>query len=184
MRAAEKGDVISCYTDILNILYRRLVKSPPAQEITPLRTHPKMMIITLQLSIYVYIPWPFPPLWGVADNTERQQKQWGFYSGLLAMTRDPAEFGWHCRSNTALPPPVFNYKPHLSGPIFKFLQLESVFKLWPENYTLSLLNFNESIFWQVSTATEYSALHGGLATFLIYKRGEKLLEIFKLWINF
>ena len=31
------------------------------------------------LSIF-YIPWPFPPVWGVADNTKRQQKQWGFYS--------------------------------------------------------------------------------------------------------
>ena len=28
-----------------------------------------------------------------------------FHSVLLAMTRDPAEFGWHCWSNTAHPPP-------------------------------------------------------------------------------
>ena len=30
------------------------------------------------LSIF-YIPWPFPPVWGVVDNTKRQ-KQWVFYS--------------------------------------------------------------------------------------------------------
>ena len=24
----------------------------------------------------IYIPWPFPPVWGVADNTKEQQKQW------------------------------------------------------------------------------------------------------------
>ena len=52
--------------------------------------------------IYICIPWPFPP---VADNTKEQQKQWGFYSILLAMTRDTAEFEWHCWSNTAHPPP-------------------------------------------------------------------------------
>ena len=56
-------------------------------------------------SIYIYIPWPFPPVWGVADNTKEQQKQWGPHSVPLAMTRDPAEFGWHCWSNTAHPPP-------------------------------------------------------------------------------
>ena len=44
-------------------------------------------------------------VWGVADNTKEQRKQWGFYSVLLVMTRDPAEFGWHCWSNTAHPPP-------------------------------------------------------------------------------
>ena len=53
----------------------------------------------------IYIPWPFPPVWRVANNTKRKQKQWGFYSALLAMTRDPAEFGWHCWSNTAHPSP-------------------------------------------------------------------------------
>ena len=52
----------------------------------------------------IYIPWPFHPVWGVADNTKEQRKQWGIYSVLLAMTRDPAEFGWHCWSNTAHPP--------------------------------------------------------------------------------
>ena len=51
-----------------------------------------------------YIRWTFPPVWGVVDNTKRQQKQWGFYSVLLAMMRNPAEFGWHCWSNTAHPP--------------------------------------------------------------------------------
>ena len=56
-------------------------------------------------SLYDFIPWLFPAVWGVADNTKRQQKQRGFYSVLLAMTRDPAEFGWHCWSNTTHPPP-------------------------------------------------------------------------------
>ena len=59
--------------------------------------------ISVHLSIY--IPWPFPPVWGVADNTKEQQKQWGPHSVPLAMTRDPAKFGWHCWSNTAHPPP-------------------------------------------------------------------------------
>ena len=55
----------------------------------------------------IYTPWPFPPIWGVADNTKEQQKQkqWGLHSVLPAMTRDPAEFGWHCWSGTAHPPP-------------------------------------------------------------------------------
>ena len=52
----------------------------------------------------IYIPWPFPPVWAVADNTQETTKQWGFHSVLLAMTRDPAEFGWHCWSNTDHPP--------------------------------------------------------------------------------
>ena len=52
----------------------------------------------------IYIPWPFPPVWGVADNTKEKQKQWGPHSVPLAMTRDPAEFEWHCWSNTAHPP--------------------------------------------------------------------------------
>ena len=56
-------------------------------------------------NLSIYIPWPFPPVWGVADNTKEQQKQWGPHSVPLAMTRDPAEFGWHCWSNTAHPPP-------------------------------------------------------------------------------
>ena len=61
---------------------------------------------TLCCKVYIfYIPWPFPPFWGVADNTKEQQKQWGLHSVPLAMTRDPAEFGWHCWSNTADPPP-------------------------------------------------------------------------------
>ena len=57
------------------------------------------------ISLSIYIPWLFPPVWGVADNTKEQQKQWGPHSVPLAMTRDPAEFGWHCWSNTAHPPP-------------------------------------------------------------------------------
>ena len=61
------------------------------------------MIMIILYSIY--IPCPFPPVWGVADNAEETTKQWGFHSVLLAMTRDPAKFGWHCWSNTACPPP-------------------------------------------------------------------------------
>ena len=53
----------------------------------------------------IYIPWPFAPVWGVTDNTKNKEKQWGFYSVLLAMTRDPVEFGRYCWSNTAHPPP-------------------------------------------------------------------------------
>ena len=60
---------------------------------------------TNTVNLSIYIPWPFPPAWGVADNTEEQQKQWGPHSVPLAMTRDPAEFGWHCWSNAAHPPP-------------------------------------------------------------------------------
>ena len=68
------------------------------------------------MTIHLYIPWPFPPVWGVADNTEETTKQWGFHSVLLAVTRDPAEFGWYCWSNTAHPPPssttyVASYMP-------------------------------------------------------------------------
>ena len=64
----------------------------------------------------IYIPWPLPPVWGVVDNTEETTKQQGFHSVLLAMTKDPAEFGWHCWSNTAHPPPssttyVASYMP-------------------------------------------------------------------------
>ena len=59
------------------------------------------------MEISIYIPWPFPPVSGVADNTKEQRKQRGFYPVLLAMTRDPAEFEWHCWSNTAHPPPCF-----------------------------------------------------------------------------
>ena len=61
-----------------------------------------------QRDLSIYIPWPFPPVWGVADNTKEQQKQWGPHSVPLAMTRDLAEFGWHCWSNTAHPTPVFH----------------------------------------------------------------------------
>ena len=73
-------------------------------------------VTTSRRNTSIYIPWPFPPVWGVADNTEETTKQWGFHSVLLAMTRDPAEFGWHCWSNTAHPPPssttyVASYMP-------------------------------------------------------------------------
>ena len=74
----------------------------------------KMVLInflahSLQIAILlsIYIPWLFPPVWGVADNTEETTKQWGFHSVLLAMTRDPAEFGWHCWSNSAHPLPSY-----------------------------------------------------------------------------
>ena len=55
----------------------------------------------IYLSIYLG---HFPQFWGVADNT-KEQKQWGPHSVPLAMTRDTAEFGWHCWSNTAHPSP-------------------------------------------------------------------------------
>ena len=75
-----------------------------------------IFFLLLFLDLSIYIPWPFPPVWGVADNTKKQQKQWGFHSVLLATMRDPAEFGWHCWSNTAHPPPssttyVASYMP-------------------------------------------------------------------------
>ena len=60
---------------------------------------------TEEIYISIYIPWPFPPVWGIADNTKETTKTMGFHSVLPAMTRDPAEFGWHCWSNTAHPPP-------------------------------------------------------------------------------
>ena len=69
------------------------------------QSQPFKILLTGCSLFYIYIPWPFPPVWGVADNTKEQQKQWGFYSVLLAMTRDPAEFVWHCWSNTAHPTP-------------------------------------------------------------------------------
>ena len=46
-----------------------------------------------------------PSLGGSRQHKRNNIKQWGFHSVLLAMTRDPAEFGWHCWSNTAHPPP-------------------------------------------------------------------------------
>ena len=27
-------------------------------------------------NLSIYIPWPFPPVWGVADNTKETTKQW------------------------------------------------------------------------------------------------------------
>ena len=47
----------------------------------------------------------FPQFGVVADNSKKTTKHRGLYSVLLAMMRDPAEFGWHCWSNTAHPPP-------------------------------------------------------------------------------
>ena len=49
--------------------------------------------------------------WGVADSTKEHRKQWGLYSFLLAMKRDPAEFGWHWWSNT----PTLPHIPQLTS---------------------------------------------------------------------
>ena len=61
--------------------------------------------VRLCLQWFIYIPWPFPPVWGVVDNIKKTTKQWGLYSVLLAIMRDPAKFGRHCWSDTAHPPP-------------------------------------------------------------------------------
>ena len=29
----------------------------------------------LSILLYIYIPWPFPPVWGVADNTKENNKK-------------------------------------------------------------------------------------------------------------
>ena len=55
--------------------------------------------------IYLYTLAISPSLGGSRQHKRNKQKQWGFHSVLPAMTRDPAEFGWHCWSNTAHPPP-------------------------------------------------------------------------------
>ena len=93
-------------------LVRRLIALPPklggmgiTNPIEIANNEYENSIRLTQNLLSIYIPWPFPPVWGVADNTEETTKQWGFHSVLLAMTRDPAEFGWHCWSNTAHPPP-------------------------------------------------------------------------------
>ena len=44
------------------------------------------------------------PSLGGSRQHKRNNKNNGFHSVLPAMTRDPAEFGWHCWSNTAHPP--------------------------------------------------------------------------------
>ena len=54
---------------------------------------------------YLYTLAVSPSLGGSRQHKRNKQKQWGFHSVLPAMTRDPAEFGWHCWSNTAHPPP-------------------------------------------------------------------------------
>ena len=61
-----------------------------------------IIIIIIYLSIYLG---RFPQFGGSRQHKRNKQKQWGFHSVLPAMTRDPAEFGWHCWSNTAHPPP-------------------------------------------------------------------------------
>ena len=55
---------------------------------------PKFYLYTLAVS----------PSLGDSRQHKRTTKQWGFHFVLLAMTRDPVEFGWHCWSNTAHPP--------------------------------------------------------------------------------
>ena len=54
--------------------------------------------------IYLYTLAVSPSLGGSRQHKRNKQKQWGFHSVLPAMMRDPAEFGWHCWSNTAHPP--------------------------------------------------------------------------------
>ena len=56
-------------------------------------------------SLSVYTLAVSPSLGGSRQHKRNKQKQWGFHSVLPAMTRDPAEFGWHCWSNTTHPPP-------------------------------------------------------------------------------
>ena len=58
-----------------------------------------------KISIYLYTLAVSPSLGGSRQHKRNKQKQWGFHSVLPAMTRDPAEFGWHCWSNTTHPPP-------------------------------------------------------------------------------
>ena len=60
---------------------------------------------SIHLSIYLYTLAVSPSLGGSRQHKRNKQKQWGFHSVLPAMTRDPAEFGWHCWSNTTHPPP-------------------------------------------------------------------------------
>ena len=65
--------------------------------------------VTMRLCVCVYIFYLYTlaisPSLGGSQQHKRQQNQWGPHSVPLAMTRDPAEFGWHCWSNTAHPPP-------------------------------------------------------------------------------
>ena len=57
------------------------------------------------LYLYLYTLAVSSSLGGSRQHKRNKQKQWGFHSVLPAMTRDPAEFGWHCWSNTTHPPP-------------------------------------------------------------------------------
>ena len=49
--------------------------------------------------LYIYISWPFPPVWGSVVNAKKATKPIRFYSVLQTMTRDPAEFGRYCWTN-------------------------------------------------------------------------------------
>ena len=60
----------------------------------------KYSYLIVYLSIYLGC---FSQLGGSRQHKRNKQKQWGFHSVLPAMTRDPAEFGWHCWSNTTHP---------------------------------------------------------------------------------
>ena len=63
--------------------------------------------------LYLYTLAVSPSLGGSRQH-KKQQKQWGFHSVLLAITRDPADIGWHCWSNTArLPQLTSLHKCHL-----------------------------------------------------------------------
>ena len=57
----------------------------------------------------IYIPWQFPPVWGVANNTEETTKQWGFPLRSSGNDEGPSRVvGWHCWSNTAHPPQLMS----------------------------------------------------------------------------
>ena len=73
--------------------------------------------------LYLYTLAVSPSLGGSRQHKRNKQKQWGFHSVLPAMTRDPAEFGWHCWSNTAHPPPssttsIYIYIPWPFPPVW------------------------------------------------------------------
>ena len=58
--------------------------------------------------VYLYLyTLAISPSLGGSRQHKRTTKTMGTHSVPLAMTRDPAEFGWHCWSNTAHPPQSF-----------------------------------------------------------------------------
>ena len=64
--------------------------------------------VNMLFSFYLYTLAASPSLGGSRQHKRNNKKQWGFHSVLLAMTRDPAEFGWHRWSNTAHPPQLMS----------------------------------------------------------------------------